>query len=240
MTAKSHIGTSGYQYDHWKNVFYPEDMPKKKWLTHYTAHFNTVEINNTFYNMPKAETFDQWRNSVPDTFCYVLKYSQYGTHMKRLKDPESHISYFVERAEHLGDQLGAILVQLRPNWERQIDRLAAFLEAAPKHYRWAVEVRDPDWLHEEIYGLLRQHNAALVVHDMIPDHPDIATADWVYYRFHGEDYTGFYPDDQLRAIANQLNTHLAENRDVFAYFNNDADGNAVKNAQSLKAFMSAS
>ena len=234
MTAKIHIGTSGFQYDHWQGVFYPEDIPKKEWFNHYTQYFDTVEINNTFYNLPKAETFDNWKDAAPEGFCYVLKYSRYGTHMKRLKDPRSHIGYFLEHAEHLGTMLGPILVQLRPNWQKNVERLNAFLDAAPEKHRWAVEIRDPDWLCDEVYNVLRAHNTPLVIHDMIPDHPRVVTADWVYLRFHGEDYGGSYSDAELSDVAARIKEHVNNKREVFAYFNNDAEGYAVKNALTLK------
>ena len=237
MPTNIHIGTSGYQYDHWKGVFYPEDAPKNKWFGHYVKHFDTVEINNTFYNMPKAETFDDWKDAAPKGFCYVLKYSRYGTHMKKLKAPGDHLSYFLERAEHLGNMLGPILVQLPPNWNCNPGRLDEFLDAAPKKHRWAVELRDPDWLCDEIYGVLRAHNTPLVIHDMIPDHPRVVTADWIYLRFHGEDYGGSYSDSELEDVASRIKDHLSDDREVFAYFNNDAEGCAVQNALTLKEML---
>ena len=243
MTAKENAafrcGTSGFQYDHWKGLFYPEDMPKKQWFEHYTNHFDTVEINNTFYNLPSAETFDKWREAAPEGFCYVLKFSRYGTHLKRLKDPQGTIGQFLENANHLGETLGPILVQLRPNWNVNPERLAAFLEAAPDDQRWAFEFRDPSWLCDNIYEILREHNAALCVHDMIPDHPDIVTADWIYRRFHGDDYSGCYSEEDLRRIADRVKEHLGENRDVYAYFNNDVGGHAVNNARDLREYVTA-
>ena len=228
------IGTSGYQYDHWRNVFYPEDLPKKEWFSFYAQRFDTVEINNTFYNLPKAETFDNWKKAAPEGFRYVLKFSRYGSHIKRLKDPEASIGQFMDRARHLGDTLAAVLVQVPPKWKPAPDRLAAFFAAAPSDTRWAFEVRDPRWLTDDIFNILRDNNVALCIHDIIPDHPHVTTADWVYLRFHGDHYAGSYSDEELSGTAATIKEHLAEGRDVMTFFNNDAEGYAAKNAATLK------
>ncbi len=233
------IGTSGYQYDHWKKVFYPEDLPKKRWFDHYAKHFDTVEINNTFYNLPKTKTFDDWRAQTPKGFCYVLKFSRYGSHMKKLKDPDQSIGMFLERAERLDGFLGPILVQLPPGWHVDEDRLRSFLEAAPKNHRWALEFRDPSWLRDSVYDLLREHNAALCVHDLIEDHPRPVTADWVYLRFHGAGDGGDYSHQALSGAARRIRSHREEGRDVHAYFNNDAKGYAVANAKDLRRYVCA-
>ena len=232
------VGTSGYQYDHWRGPFYPEDLPKKRWFEHYARHFGTVEVNNTFYNLPKPETFERWREEAPEGFCYALKYSRYGSHMKRLKDPEAHLGQFLEAAERLGGTLGPILVQLPPKWGPNPERLAAFLEAAPDRHRWAVEVRDTGWLCDEVYAVLQAHGAALVVHDMIPDHPRRLTADWVYLRFHGDHYQGSYSEAYLAERAEEIRADLAAGRDVYAYFNNDENGYAAANAATLTGLVS--
>lgn len=231
------IGTSGYQYDHWKGVFYPEDIPKNRWFDHYARHFDTVEINNTFYQLPQESTFDGWHEQAPAGFCYALKFSRYGSHLKRLKDPQGPIDKFIRRAERLKSFLGPILVQLPPHWNVNAERLAAFLEAAPKTYRWAVEFRDPSWLCEEIYAILQEHQAALCIHDMIDDHPRRITADWTYLRFHGDHYTGSYSYQFLSAQAQRIRESLAGGLDVFAYFNNDQHGYAVQNAADLKRYL---
>ncbi|MBS3735129.1 MAG: DUF72 domain-containing protein [Phycisphaerae bacterium] len=240
MTTKReglHVGTSGWQYRHWKGVFYPEDIAKKQWFAHYAGTFDTVEINNTFYNLPKAETFDQWRARTPAGFTFTLKFSRYGSHLKRLKDPAGSIGTFLDRAERLGEALGPILVQLPPNFKPNADRLAAFLDAAPQRHRWAVEFRNSEWLCETIYDVLGDHNAALVIHDLIDDHPRVVTADWVYLRFHGAGDGGNYTHQALSAAARRIKKHLAAGRRVYAYFNNDAHGHAVANAQDLRRYV---
>jgi uncharacterized protein YecE (DUF72 family) len=148
-----------------------------------------VEINNTFYRLPQAHTFDAWRVQAPADFCYALKFSRYATHFKHLKEPHEPIKRFLERADQLGKCLGPILVQLPPRWHVDTERLVGFLQAAPRLHRWAVEVRDPRWLCDEVYGVLRAHGAALCIHDALADHPQVLTTDWVYWRFHGVDMT---------------------------------------------------
>ncbi len=232
--AKIYIGTSGYQYTHWKGDFYPKELPVSKWFEHYSKFFDTVEINNTFYRMASAETFEGWRKAAPQGFCYVIKYSKYGSHNKKLKDPEGHVNYFLDRAVHLKETLGPILVQLPPNWKRNYKRLDDFLKETPKDLRWAVEIRDPDWFSDEFYELLRKHKASLVFHDMIKNHPREITADWIYMRFHGENYSGSYTEKELDKIAEEITEYKEGGKDVFVYFNNDLGGHAIRNALTLK------
>jgi len=231
------IGTSGYQYPHWRGRFYPQDMPKRRWFEHYAAHFDTVEINNTFYHLPAASTFDAWREQTPREFLYVLKFSRYGSHLKCLKDPRDTIGAFLERAERLGPFLGPILVQLKPNWGRDLERLKGFLNAMPHDRRWAFEFRDPSWLTGGVFDALRRHNAALCLHDMLENHPEVVTADWTYLRFHGDRYSGSYSHQYLTARARRMAGWLADGLDVYAYFNNDAEGHAVRNALDLKRYV---
>lgn len=241
MTAnrrgRARIGTSGYQYDHWQGVFYPDELPSADRFGFYAQHFDTVEINNTFYHLPQRSTFDAWREAAPSNFCYTLKFSRYGSHLKCLKDPEATIGAFMENAERLGPLLGPTLVQLKPNWKADPERLRHFLRHAPADRRWAVEFRHPSWLCDDVYDILRAANAALCIHDMIENHPRPVTADWVYWRFHGNGYAGSYSHQFLRARADNILEHIENGRDVYAYFNNDADGHAVHNARDMKRFV---
>ncbi len=234
------VGTSGYQYNHWREILYPADLPTKRWFEHYAQQFDTVEINNTFYNLPAASVFDDWRERAPPNFRFALKFSRYGTHMKKLKDPDEPIQRFIERAERLKAFLGPILVQLPPRWRVDAGRLAAFLQAAPRRHRWAVEMRDESWLCDPVYKVLERHNAALCIHDLVHGHPWRMTADWAYLRFHGTSqrkYSGDYSPQKLAALARRLARLLHDGRDVYAYFNNDAEGHAVKNAASLREYV---
>lgn len=237
VKAKPYIGTSGYQYDHWRDVFYPEDLPKAQWFDHYAKHFDTVEINNTFYALPERKTFDNWRERAPENFFYILKFSRYGSHLKCLKDPRSTIDSFMERATRLGPLLGPILVQLKPNWNVDVERLEGFLATMPADQRWAFEFRNDTWLCEDVFELLRRYNAALCIHDMLEDHPDVVTTGWIYLRFHGVNYGGSYSHQFLSAKADYIDAQLSEKRDVYAYFNNDMEGYAVQNALDLKRYL---
>jgi uncharacterized protein YecE (DUF72 family) len=235
MAGTLRVCTSGFQYDHWRDVFYPRDLRKRDWLKHYAAHFDTVEINNTFYGLPPESTFHRWREQAGSGFCYALKFSRYGTHRKRLIDPADTIGVFLERARHLEGHLGPILVQLPPRWRARPERLDAFLEAAPQDVRWAVELRDPSWLRDDVFAVLRARGAALCIHDLLPEHPLEVTADWLYLRYHGPfRCAGSYAPQALAAEGRWLREHLAAGRDVYAFFNNDAEGNAVRNALQLR------
>jgi uncharacterized protein YecE (DUF72 family) len=231
------IGTSGFHYDHWRGIYYPEDMRTRQWFSHYAGDFDTVEINNTFYRLAPAATFDAWRRQAPTGFCYALKFSRYGSHIARLKKPRHTIRRFLQRARRLAEFLGPILVQLPPNWKANPQRLAEFLDSAPKDYRWAVEFRDSRWLCAEVFAVLKEHDAALCIHDMIGDHPRLATANWIYMRFHGDRYHGCYSQQFLTSRAAEIRGYLAAGLDVYAYFNNDAEGHAVQNARDLKRYL---
>lgn len=234
-TATFRIGTSGWQYDHWRGVFYPEDLPKGRWFDHYARQFDTVEINNTFYHLPADRVFDAWRERAPEGFCYILKFSRYGTHIKRLTEAADTVYAFMERANRLGNLLGPILVQLPPRWSADPERLAAFLAETPSGQRWAVEFRDASWLNPEVYQVLRAYRAALCIHDLIEEHPRVLTADWAYLRYHGGADNGNYSSPQLADAAGEIREYLNNGLDVFAYFNNDLHGYAVQNARDLRS-----
>jgi uncharacterized protein YecE (DUF72 family) len=234
------IGTSGWQYDHWRGLFYPEDLPKRAWFDHYAERFDTVEINNTFYRLPEAAAFKAWHDQAPSGFLYAVKYSRFGSHMKKLKEPASHIGLFIQRAAPLGALLGPILVQLPPGWHVDVPRLADFLAAAPAKLRWAVEFRDPSWLCDDVFTCLADAGSALCVHDLLEDHPRVPTADWVYLRFHGgvsSGYGGSYSPQALSAEARRIRADLEAGRDVYAYFNNDIGGHALGNAEQLRRYL---
>ncbi len=236
MAGTLRVGTSGWQYDHWRSRFYPADLPKKRWFDFYAGRFGTVEINSTFYRLPEAATFDGWREAAPRGFRYAVKYSRYGSHLKRLKDPQRHLDAFVERASRLKRALGPVLVQLPPNFKADPVRLDAFLAAAPRRWRWAVEFRDPSWLDDAVFEVLEKRGAALCIHDLLDDHPRRVTAGFVYLRFHGKNYGGSYSPQRLTAEAKRIRGWLGEGLDVFAYFNNDRGGHAVHNARELRRY----
>ncbi len=239
--ARAYIGTSGFTYPHWKKVFYPEDVPQKRWLEYYAEHFNTLELNNTFYQMPKPKTCQSWFERTPDDFTFATKLSRVLTHRFRLTNVQRWLEPYLNAVEELGDKLGVILAQLPPRWRANPQRLAEFFKFVPASQRWAFEFRDASWLTGEVYDVLRQHKAALVIHDIIADHPREVTADFVYLRFHGATarYSSNYSRPQLQQWAKQIKSYLRKDLDVYAYFNNDAQGYAVKNAIALKELIGA-
>ena len=218
---------------------YPSSLPARRWFEHYAGLFDTVELNTTFYRLPSADTVDEWVTQAPPDFVYAVKLGQYGTHRKKLKDPADWLPHHVERVDALGAAAGPTLVQLPPHWHRDPERLDRFLEVAPRRHRWAVEVRDPSWLHDDVYEVLARHHAALCHHDLLPDHPWEPTTDWAYVRFHGphaadESYAGRYTGRRLWRVADRLVALLEDGHDVYAYFNNDIGGAAVADATWLR------
>jgi len=231
------VGTSGYEYDDWRGILYPEDLPKRKWLQRYVEEFDTVEINNSFYHLPLVASFERWRDTAPPDFLFALKFSRYGTHLKHLSEPHSSLDPFLERAGPLGEKLGPILVQLPPGWHADPARLDEFLAAAPRRLRWAVEFRHASWLVDEVFAVLKRHGAALVVHDMLPDHPWRITADWLYLRYHGDHYRGRYSAQRLARDAARIAAEVRRGRDAYVYFNNDVGGDAVVNARQMRGYL---
>lgn len=231
------VGTSGHHYELWRGVFYPESLSSENWFDHHARSFDTVEINNTFYRPPEGDTFVVWRERAPHGFLYALKFSRYGSHLKHLKEPADAIDNFLQAAGRLEDGLGSILVRLPPRWAADPGQLEGFLEAAPEDLRWAVEVRDPSWLGEAVYAVLRRAGAALCIHDMIEDHPREITANLdLSLRYYGDRYVGSYSHQKLTAGAERITGRLANGTDVFAYLNKD-QGGAVFNARDLGRYV---
>jgi uncharacterized protein YecE (DUF72 family) len=232
------IGTSGWQYDDWRGPVYPADIPKRRWFEHYTTLFDTVELNGTFYRLPTPETVDRWAEAAPPGFLYALKLGAFCTHRRKLREPETWLPNHLDRVCRLGDHLGPNLVQLPPRWHRNVSRLDEFLEQAPTSLRWAVELRDDTWIHDDVFGALRRHGAALCLHDLLPHQPWELTTDWTYVRFHGpraveEPYAGRYTGRRLRPVADRLGRWVDDGIDVYAYFNNDIGGAGVLDARWL-------
>ena len=230
------VGCSGWVYRDWRGVVYPEGLPQRRWFEHYARHFDSVEINNTFYRLPPPSTVEHWATQAPPGFRYAVKVGQYGTHRRKLRDPSTWLANHLDRVDRLGDHLGPNLVQLPPRWHRDVGRLDEFLDAAPRRIRWAVELRDPSWLHDDVFATLERHGAALCLHDLLPDHPWLRTTDWAYVRFHGphalghERYVGRYTGRRLWRVADRLGEWLDTGADVHAYFNNDIGGDAWRDA----------
>jgi uncharacterized protein YecE (DUF72 family) len=233
------VGCSGWVYKDWRGVVYPEKAPQREWFGLYARRFVTVEINNTFYRLPTAAAVEGWAAQAPEGFVYALKLGAFGSHRMKLRDAASWLPNHLDRVDRLGTHLGPNLVQLPPRWRRDVGRLDEFLEVAPKRIRWAVELREPSWVHEDTFEVLRRHGAALCIHDLLPEHPFERTTGWTYVRFHGPaaltlPYHGRYTGRRLWRIAERLEAWLDDGADVYAYFNNDWHGAAVEDAAWLR------
>ncbi|HXS85517.1 MAG TPA: DUF72 domain-containing protein [Mycobacterium sp.] len=242
MTVR--IGTSGWSYDHWAGVLYPPKLPAARRLRHYVEEFDTVELNASFYRWPKDSTFLKWRTELPDGFAMSVKAHRGLTHYRRLNAPEPWIERFERCWQLLDGRRGAVLVQLHPEQARDDRRLDAFLAGVPQHIRIAMELRHPSWDAPGVYALLEKHHAAYVVTSgagmrCVP----AATSDLVYVRLHGpasEDlYSGSYSREDLEEWAAQIIKWDSESRDVLVYFNNDLNGNAVRNGRVLLGMLPA-
>ena len=233
------IGCSGWQYRHWRGTFYPSTLTQARWFAHYALHFDTVEINNTFYRLPEPATFVKWREQAPRQFLYAVKASRFLTHMKKLKDPRDPLLRFFDSARHLGSHLGPILYQLPPRWPLDLERLETFLRVVrdvwpyPVH---AIEFREPSWQDDRVHALLKQYQVALCLHDMKGSATSRMTVGpFVYVRFHGvERYGGAYDDVSLDDWSDWLTARAAGGLDVYAYFNNDIGGHAPRDALRLR------
>jgi uncharacterized protein YecE (DUF72 family) len=234
------IGTSGWHYPHWRGPFYPEKFPASKMLEFYSRHFDTVELNNTFYRLPTEHGVKEWRAGVPKGFLFAAKGSRYLTHMKKLKDPEAGIEKYFDRIGALGNKLGPIVFQLPPHWEANTERLEAFLEALPRRRHYAFELRDPSWHTAEVYRILRRHRAAFCIFEIAGFRSAYElTANFTYVRLHGpgDAYQGSYPPRTLQAWAKRVREWQHDLREIYVYFDNDQAGYAAKNALSLKRLL---
>jgi uncharacterized protein YecE (DUF72 family) len=232
------IGCSGWVYDHWRDRVYPDGLPQRRWLEHYATLFDTVEVNATFYRLPRRDTVAAWVEGTPAGFVFAVKASRYLTHVKRLRDLGRGLERFYACIEPLvgSPKLGPVLWQLPENFHRDDERLAGALERLPPG-RHCFEFRHESWFRPDVYGLLREHGAALVVGDT-PARPFQAhelTADWAFVRFHQgrRGRRGNYSDRELAGWAERLAAWRTR-ADVYAYFNNDWEGFAVRNALSMR------
>jgi uncharacterized protein YecE (DUF72 family) len=231
------VGTSGFDYKDWRGPFYPRFIKGGDRLAYYAQHFDTVELNVTFYRMPAASAFRGWRDTVPDGFVFAVKASRYLTHIKRLEDPRGSVEYLMERATLLGDRLGPILLQLPPSLEIDLDRLDRTLEAFGPGVRVAVEPRHKSWFVPGLCEALQRHGAAFVLADRRgPITPLWSTSDWFYLRMHQGSATPrpCYGDRALRSWVERLDALPGRPRDGYVYFNNDHRACAVANARTFE------
>ncbi len=237
MKGRAYIGTSGWSYPHWRGVFYPKGLPSEAWLNHYTTSFETVELNNTFYQLPEATTFRHWYREAPRGFVFAVKGSRFITHMKKLQGSRGALHRFLRRITILKEKLGPVLWQLPPRFRRNPERLAAFTNLLPARHRYAFEFRDTTWFVPEVYAILQQSGLAFCIFSLKDLRcPEVVTASFVYLRFHGPGarYGGKYSEAELKAWAGRIRTWLREGLDVYSYFNNDEQGYAVANATRLQ------
>ena len=235
MHSSVRIGTSGWDYPHWQEIFYPEDCPKTKWLEYYTRNFDVLELNASFYRLPTAETFGKWRQRSPSGFFWAVKMNRYVTHIRRLKNVAEAMSRFYEVVSFLGDKLGPILIQLPPNLLYDNFLLLDFLNLLDPSLKHALEVRHASWIQDEVLHILHQRNVAFCISDTAGRYPMklAVTADFAYLRLHGSRvlYASLYSEEELRAWADTISEWACE---TWVFFDNDFGGNAVRNALRLR------
>lgn len=227
------VGTSGWQYASWKDRFYPKGVPQRAWLEFFASRFPVVEVNNSFYMLPKEATLDRWRESTPEGFLFVVKASRYITHIRRLRDAKDSVDLLWSRASRLETKLGPVLFQLPPNFSADPPLLKEFLGLLPSQLRAAFEFRDDSWRRDEVFELLDRAGAAWVMADRPGwQVPTVITGGWSYVRFHqGRATHPAYSPRKLRAWAERIVELDA--KDTFAFFNNDALAAAPADALAL-------
>ena len=243
MPGRVYIGTSGYSYKGWHERFYPQDLREKDLLPFYAERFNSVEINNSFYNVPTPKAVEHWLSQVPKGFQFCFKMSRFLSHNKKLLDPDEPVRRILTALKGAHRRTGPLLLQLPPKLKAQPQRLDDTLAAIAAHgpkvkWRVAIECRDDRWYNDDVRSVLKKHRAALVMHDK-PEGAlmeDWDTARFVYMRFHGPsgDYSGSYSPARLQQAGEILRAARARGRTVYAFFNNDRDGYAIENAIALR------
>jgi uncharacterized protein YecE (DUF72 family) len=228
------VGTSGWQYRDWRDRFYPRPVPTSRWLEYYAEHFDTVEVNNTFYRLPAAKTFADWAARVPEGFAFAIKASRYLTHYKRLREPEEPVARLMNHAAPLRERIGVVLLQLPPDLKSAPADLDRTLRAFGGQVRIAVEPRHASWWNDEVRAVLEAHDAALCLADRGSRAvtPMWRTANWTYVRFHfgRAQPVSCYGKQALVTWRERLSELFGPDPDGYVYFNNDAHGCAVRNA----------
>jgi uncharacterized protein YecE (DUF72 family) len=232
------IGTSGFYYNHWIGRFYPKDLAREDMLSYYAKYFNTVELNSTFYHLPKEEVIKNWEKKVNKKFLYAVKGSKFITHTKRLVDIEEPLKLFYTRVKLLKDKLGPILFQLPPSFERNDKLLEQFLSSLDKKNEHVIEFRHESWNNKSVFNILKKHNVAYCIVNM-PNLPTIfeVTANFSYIRMHGASslYSSKYTPKELKEFADKIKKIGVK---TYVYFNNDTNAYAVENAKTLIELLS--
>jgi uncharacterized protein YecE (DUF72 family) len=237
MSANYYVGCSGWHYEHWRGLFYLEELPKPQWLPFYARQFNSVELNNSFYRLPSEKAFTTWRESTPENFIFAVKMSRYITHIKKLRNLGSAVKNFLSRAVLLEEKLGPLLYQLPPGLNRNDELLQSFLSSLPAGHQHVIEFRHESWIDDAVFDILRAHNTGLCVFDMPGlTCPLVATSDFAYVRFHGSKglYSSRYSDAELSRWAERIARLEQRVKTSYIYFNNDAEAFAVENAMTLR------
>lgn len=239
--GKIFIGTSGYSYRHWKVIFYPKNLSSDRWLEYYVRYFKTVELNVTFYQLPQKSVFKSWYKRTPKNFLFVCKGNRFITHVKKLKGTKEAVKLFFNRVLLLKEKLGLILWQLPPGWKVNLNRLEDFLKIISKYkIRQAFEFRNETWFCDEVFKILKKYKVSLVIADS-SQYPLVEKiiSSFVYLRFHGGQilYGSEYSFKELKFWAKKIKQWINKGLDVFIYFNNDAQGFAVKNTKQLKKIL---
>jgi len=233
-----HLGTSGWSYPEWVSLFYPEDLSSKDWLSFYSQHFSSVEINMTFYRFPKPDTLKSWLDKTPPNFTFTLKANRQITHLKKIRNVQHEVRYFYILANSLKEKLGCILFQLPPSIHFDLTLLQDFLASLSPDYKNVIEFRHESWYQEAVYDLLRSAKVTfcIVSSAKVPG-TMIETADTAYVRFHGltGEHRHNYTDDELKEWAEKIK--MIQARECFIYFNNDYQANAVTNAKTLEPLL---
>ncbi|GIW44323.1 MAG: hypothetical protein KatS3mg077_1605 [Candidatus Binatia bacterium] len=238
--APIYVGCSGWQYTGWRGRFYPEGLPANQYFPFYAQHFDTVEINSTFYRMPTPEVVRHWRAMAPPGFLFAVKANRFLTHRKKLHEVERILDQFFRTISELGEHLGPVLYQLPPGWKCNVERLAAFLTQLPPGHVHAFEFRHPSWFEPRVRQLLAEAGAVFVVHDFPGLRvPRVRVGPAVYVRFHGPipGYAGRYSRPRLRRWARWLRAQARAGKACYAYFNNDVEAAAVQDALYLRALV---
>lgn len=238
--ANFRVGTSGWSYNHWKGPFYPKGLKSGDYLAYYAKHFDCVELNSSFYHLPKKETVSHWKKTVPEDFMFCPKLSRYITHIKKLNDSGQPLKDFLEVFKSIRKQMGPVLVQLPQVVKFTNPHTEEFFKLLRKYWslEFAIEARDKSWMTDEALSFIKDKEMVWVIADWGNGYPakEEVLADTVYLRFHGpkEEYASKYSEGQLKSWAKKTEKWLSQGKDVWAFFNNDGYGYAVKNAKTFK------
>lgn len=239
MAIKWHIGCSGFYYNHWKGLFYPDDLPKSKWFSYYAEHFKTLELNVTFYRFPIDSTFEGWYKKTPEDFSFAVKAPRIITHYKKFNDTKLLMEeYYSRLSKGLKEKLGPVLFQLPPSSRYSEELLQKILDTLDHNYRNVVEFRHDSWWNEEVYRQLGNNDISFcgMSHPKLPD-DIVANTSTLYYRFHGAEelYKSKYSIEKITAFVNQVE-QLKNLKEAFIYFNNDIGGSAIENSRQMISF----